>query len=115
MKHFLKVVCPVCDGRGYEVIDYTEERTYTYDCIWCKGGYLSIPLWIRLWISNNIPYRFYPRYWAYILGKRDEGNDTPWLEVVKCRWLGHPQGEVFYNVNGLEPDHHCRDCGEEIG
>lgn len=32
-----------------------------------------------------------------------------------CRLRGHPSGEVYYNPGGDEPDHRCKDCGEEIG
>ena len=36
------------------------------------------------------------------------------IERVICRFRGHPNGEVYFS-NWDEPDHHCRDCGEEIG
>jgi hypothetical protein len=32
-----------------------------------------------------------------------------------CRMKGHPNGIVFYNPMGDEPDYSCKDCGEEIG
>lgn len=32
-----------------------------------------------------------------------------------CRLRGHPNGEIFWNPGGLEPDHRCQDCGEELG
>ena len=32
-----------------------------------------------------------------------------------CRMKGHPNGSWYYNPTGLEPDDHCKDCGEAIG
>jgi hypothetical protein len=29
-----------------------------------------------------------------------------------CRIKGHPNGMVYYNPNGWEPDNHCKDCGD---
>ena len=34
---------------------------------------------------------------------------------LRCRIQGHPRGEIFYNAGGLEPDHRCETCGEDIG
>ena len=31
-----------------------------------------------------------------------------------CRFNNHPHGTVFYNPNGLEPNNHCIDCGEDL-
>ena len=46
--------------------------------------------------------------------------EQPWhdkltFRMIVCRIKGHPNGEVFYNAGGLEPDHSCKDCGEDIG
>lgn len=32
-----------------------------------------------------------------------------------CRRLGHPNGIVYFNVGGSEPDYSCKDCGEDLG
>lgn len=32
-----------------------------------------------------------------------------------CRIKGHPSGVWFHNVNTLEPDMKCKDCGEDLG
>lgn len=32
-----------------------------------------------------------------------------------CRWRGHPAGVWWFNVGGLEPDMHCKGCGEDLG
>jgi hypothetical protein len=58
---------------------------------------------------------FTPSWLSYVFEKRRGGNDTPWLTVIHCRVMGHPNGEVFYNLGGSEPNHHCKDCGEDIG
>ena len=36
------------------------------------------------------------------------------FEKLVCRIKGHPNGIVFFNVNGLEPDDRCIDCGDHI-
>lgn len=41
--------------------------------------------------------------------------DESSLQRLVCRLRGHPNGEVYYNSYGDEPDHHCKDCGEIIG
>ena len=41
----------------------------------------------------------------------------PWkgFRVFLCRIGGHSCGPVFYNPSGLEPDMHCKNCGEDLG
>lgn len=59
-------------------------------------------------------YRWLTLTWLnYVFEKKHV--DTPWLIVVRCRIARHPNGEMFYNPGRSEPDHHCVDCGEEIG
>jgi len=36
------------------------------------------------------------------------------LMNVICRLKGHPNGYWYYS-GGLEPDTHCKDCGEDLG
>ena len=36
------------------------------------------------------------------------------LRAVICRWNGHKCGVVWYNPGGLEPDMHCRNCGDNL-
>lgn len=31
-----------------------------------------------------------------------------------CRYKGHPCGSIYYNPNGLEPNRHCKNCGDLI-
>jgi hypothetical protein len=54
-------------------------------------------------------------WWKYVLSPRDRDNDTPFLEVVVCRMKGHPNGTIYYNPGGWEPDDRCKDCYEHIG
>jgi hypothetical protein len=42
-------------------------------------------------------------------------TDLQDLNQLVCRIKGHPNGIVFYNCGGLEPDTTCKDCGEELG
>lgn len=49
-------------------------------------------------------------------GRLAYASDKPAdLTNFKCRFRGHLSGEIFYNPGGLEPNHHCQDCGEDIG
>lgn len=36
------------------------------------------------------------------------------LTKLWCRIGYHKCGPVYYNPNGLEPDGHCKNCGDEI-
>lgn len=56
-----------------------------------------------------------PDWWAYLLEK-----PSPYFSVSRwtafwCRVHGHPRGPIFYNAGGLEPNPHCKDCGDIIG
>lgn len=53
--------------------------------------------WLQLW------------WWKYLLH-----NCKGWTNFW-CRAKGHPSGVWWYNVNGLEPDMRCKDCGENLG
>jgi hypothetical protein len=48
-------------------------------------------------------------WWQYLT----EGR--PGWRRFWCRALGHPNGVVWFRSYGLEPDMHCRDCGEDLG
>lgn len=52
-------------------------------------------------------------WWQYLFSK-------PWRqkltwEIFWCRVKGHPNGTVYYNPGGFEPDYRCKDCGEDLG
>ncbi len=40
--------------------------------------------------------------------------DTSWHRLIICRFRGHKDGVVWYNMSGIEPDMHCRNCGEDL-
>lgn len=61
----------------------------------------------RVWFSQS--------WWGYLLRRREPTSTAAWWRTVICRAKGHPEGEVFYNAGGLEPDHSCRGCGDVIG
>ena len=55
------------------------------------------------------------QWWHYLLIDLDtKGCCTKW-EHIKCRMKGHPNGIVYINPGGYEPDTTCKDCGEELG
>jgi len=49
-----------------------------------------------------------PLGWSY------NNHTFDYLSRIWCRLRGHPNGQVFYNPDGYEPDDHCVDCGDEI-
>lgn len=54
--------------------------------------------------------KWFSYYWYEYLLKGSTGLRNLW-----CRIRNHPNGVVWYNVSGLEPDMHCKDCGEDLG
>ena len=77
---------------------------------WHRAGttaWLNLPVWgeWRYWLRNGESLRL---RWIRL-------TEETRLERIWCRLKGHPNGMVFYNVNGYEPDTSCVDCGEEIG
>jgi hypothetical protein len=45
---------------------------------------------------------------------RRRKNLRSWLRAVRCRMRGHPCGPIYHNPGGLEPNNHCKHCGDEI-
>jgi hypothetical protein len=54
------------------------------------------------------------RWYTYLFAK-PSGYQKLTRVMFCCRIKGHPRGIVYYNPYGLEPDGHCKDCGEDIG
>jgi hypothetical protein len=57
------------------------------------------------WFPNWLVWRV---HWLYLfLGK---------FSRAYCRYKGHPAGVWWFNMGeNLEPDMHCKGCGEDIG
>ena len=53
------------------------------------------------WLTYN--------WWKYLLK-----GCTGWTNFW-CRIRNHNCGVVWHNVAGVEPDMHCRKCGEDLG
>ena len=53
-------------------------------------------------------------YLKYIFEPSNSDYVSRW-EVIKCRALGHRCGVIWYNPYGLEPDMHCKNCGDDLG
>jgi len=53
-------------------------------------------------------------WYRYLFAPRSTYSPTSWLSVLWCRIRNHPCGPVWYNPNGLEPDMHCKNCGDLI-
>jgi hypothetical protein len=52
---------------------------------------------------------FSKAFWRYLL------KDCKSWEMFWCRAGGHKPGPTWFNPGGVEPDMHCRGCGENIG
>jgi hypothetical protein len=67
------------------------------------------------WLLNHWPRVLWPWFWQYLFS---DLSGLPfadkWNRIV-CRWRGHPRGEVYWNPGGDEPNHDCKDCGEDLG
>lgn len=64
--------------------------------------------WFTIWFGDM-------RSWlAFLFRKGDNPSFCGRIERLKCRAMGHPAGEVFYNSGGLEPDDRCAQCGDYI-
>lgn len=54
-------------------------------------------------------------WYAYLFAPAsDYYSDMTFWRTLKCRLQGYPRGEIYYNSGGLEPNGHCKDCGDEI-
>lgn len=62
-----------------------------------------------------IYFKWFDKYWYKYLFAKRRYNDIPWVEIIICRLRNHPAGVVWYNPNGLEPDMHCKNCGDDLG
>jgi len=53
------------------------------------------------------------KYLKYIFSKKS--TDINWVTVILCRLKNHPDGVIWYNLNGLEPDMRCKRCLDNLG
>lgn len=74
---------------------------------WHRAGTTA---WLNLPVWGEWRYWFREGHWRW--GRLTEETR---IQRILCRLRGHPNGQVFYNPNGYEPDTSCKDCGEEIG
>jgi len=56
---------------------------------------------------------FTKSWWEYLLEK--PASDSNYLRSFICRVRNHPKGVWYYDPNGLEPDMHCKNCGDDLG
>uniref|UniRef100_A0A6H2A1Q5 Uncharacterized protein n=1 Tax=viral metagenome TaxID=1070528 RepID=A0A6H2A1Q5_9ZZZZ len=54
-------------------------------------------------------------WWKYLFEKRSSLYDAGRIKTAICRAGGHKPGVWWHNPNGLEPDMHCRGCGDDLG
>lgn len=47
-------------------------------------------------------------YWQFLL------EDCKGWKHFLCRIRNHPNGPIYYNPIGTEPDYRCIDCGEHL-
>lgn len=63
---------------------------------------------------NGLSYTRWKGWIKYLLEPSNSDYVSKW-EVIKCRAAGHKCGVIWYNSNALEPDMHCRNCGDNLG
>jgi hypothetical protein len=54
-------------------------------------------------------------WWKYLFSPPYSYYQHLNWQMFICRAKGHPNGTVWYNPGGLEPDMRCKDCGEDLG
>lgn len=69
----------------------------------CKGTTIRFQEPFLYWLTKA--------YWQYLLAKKSP--DYSWIEVLLCRVKGHTD-VWWFNPEGLEPDMHCRGCGDNL-
>ena len=52
-------------------------------------------------------------WWRYILKSKAE-KDILWIRVILCRIRNHPEGPIWYNPYGLEPNMRCKNCYDNL-
>jgi len=52
-------------------------------------------------------------WWQYLFAKKS--FDVNWFTVIYCRITNHKCGVIWYTTEGLEPDMHCKRCGDDLG
>ena len=48
-------------------------------------------------------------WWKYILER------PMTIRKIICRINNHRTGVIWFNLDGLEPNMNCRNCGDELG
>lgn len=81
--------------------------TGAYDRGWKHLPWLALPSPTTDWYEWR--HWFTSGRWKFVI------TDETKVNRILCRLRGHPRGEIYYNPGGYEPDHRCKDCGEEIG
>lgn len=55
-----------------------------------------------------------PAWYGYMFSFDDNYCLTEKVGIIWCRIRMHPNGPVWFTPGGLEPDMHCKDCGEGL-
>jgi hypothetical protein len=53
-------------------------------------------------------------FYQYLFAKADDPGWTSKWDRFLCRLQHHPDGMIFYNPGGEEPDYRCKRCGDEL-
>ena len=53
--------------------------------------------------------------WKYYFGGFKDLYFKQYIKRIICRFKGHPNGVIYYNPGGFEPNWCCKDCGEDLG
>lgn len=80
------------------------------DLKWSVWDY--VPRWLtRDWYAYLLRR---PDHYDRALGWAYTNRVADYANRVWCRLRGHPAGVIWFNPGALEPDNHCKNCGDEI-
>lgn len=60
---------------------------------------------MRIWFSIE--------WYKYLFQPIKVGST--WYNSIWCRMKGRPEGPIYYNLGGSEPDWRCKNCNDYIG
>ena len=72
---------------------------------------------LRLWLVNRFGWEWLlVEWWRYVLDdSRADTDYGSYFQRCRCRAQNHRAGVYWFNAGGLEPDMHCKGCGEDLG
>src|SRR3989304_4965642 len=81
-----------------------------------EGVPMTDPLTNRLdSIRSRLAELCSPSMWRCLFAPSRGHHYLGLFQTAWCRYRGHPAGVWWYNTGGLEPNMHCKNCGDDLG